>query len=200
MVSIMNKAGLTRLTILQKAFDLIYANGYQATSVDDIIATTKVTKGAFYYHFKTKDEMGLAIIKEILDPSAVEVFVEPFRNTEHPNKEIYGMIKHLLYEDPLLLAKYGCPVSNLVQEMTPWHKEFSHALAKLTLKWRTLMISTIKTGIKSGYYKSNINPEQVADFVVSGYWGIRNLGKVNNSSDCYKGYLKELKNYLDALR
>ena len=67
----MKKAEITRLNILQKAFDIIYANGYQTTSIDDIIATTKVTKGAFYYHFKSKDEMGLAIINEILN--SVEV-------------------------------------------------------------------------------------------------------------------------------
>jgi AcrR family transcriptional regulator len=196
----MNKAGLTRLTILQKAFDLIYANGYQTTSVDDIIATTKVTKGAFYYHFKTKDEMGLAIIEEILNPATVDKFAEPFKHAGDPNKEIHGMIKFLLFENPLLLAKYGCPVSNLAQEMTPWHKEFSHALNGLTSKWRSMMTSSIKEGIKSGYYKSTVNPQQVSDFVISGYWGIRNLGKVNNSSECYKGYLKELKNYLNSLK
>jgi TetR/AcrR family transcriptional repressor of nem operon len=196
----MNKAGLTRLNILQKAFELIYAKGYQATSVDDIIATTKVTKGAFYYHFKTKDEMGLAIIQDILNPSSVDLFIEPFQQTNDPNKEIYGMIKHLLYENPVLLAQYGCPVSNLAQEMTPWHQEFSDALNALTARWRQIMIDTIKNGKKSGYYKSGIHPGQVADFVLSGYWGIRNLGKVNNSADCYKGYLKELKNYLQGLR
>jgi AcrR family transcriptional regulator len=58
----MKKSAATRLMILEKAFELIYAKGYQTTSIDDIIATTKVTKGAFYYHFKTKDEMGLLLL------------------------------------------------------------------------------------------------------------------------------------------
>jgi TetR/AcrR family transcriptional repressor of nem operon len=71
----MKKAESTRLNILQKAFELIYVNGYQTTSVDDIIATTKVTKGAFYYHFKTKDEMGIAIINEILKPTLSAGFI-----------------------------------------------------------------------------------------------------------------------------
>ena len=188
------------MTILQKGFDLIYKNGYQATSVDDIIATTRVTKGAFYYHFKTKDEMGLAIIKEILDTPAVEQFTERFRNTGDPNKEIFSMIKHLLFEDPLLLPKHGCPVSNLAQEMTPWHKEFSAAIEKLSTKWRSIISSAIKEGIRSGYYKKRVHPQQVSDFVISGYWGIRNLGKIHDSTECYKGYLKELKNYLESLR
>ncbi|GAA6766408.1 hypothetical protein AAFH68_23500 [Flavobacterium sp. CGRL1] len=50
----MSKAVNTRLTILHKAFELIYTKGYQTTSVDEIIATTQVTKGAFYYHLKIK--------------------------------------------------------------------------------------------------------------------------------------------------
>lgn len=43
----MKKSANTRATILQQAFELIYKKGYQSTSIDEIIATTKVTKGAF---------------------------------------------------------------------------------------------------------------------------------------------------------
>ena len=196
----MGKASETRLLILRKAFELIYAKGYQATSIDEIIATTNVTKGAFYYHFKTKDDMGIAIIQEILTPSMIEVLIEPFKNTQDPNKEIYHVTRHLLFEDPLLLVQYGCPVSNLTQEMTPWNEEFSKALSALVFKWQSIMITTIKKGIKSGYYRKNINPEQVCNFLMSGYWGIRNLGKLHNTSECYHGYLKELKIYLSSLR
>lgn len=196
----MSKAANTRFTILQKAFELIYANGYQATSIDDIIATTKVTKGAFYYHFKTKDEMGLAIIHEILNPTMLESFIEPFKNTTDPNKEIYSMTKQLLFENPFLLVQYGCPVSNLTQEMTPWNEEFSKALNELILKWQNLMVSTIKNGIKTGYYRKNIHPEQVTYFLMSGYWGIRNFGKLTNNTDCYTLYLKELRLYLNGLK
>ncbi len=196
----MNKAAATRINILQKAFELIYTKGYQTTSIDEIIATTKVTKGAFYYHFKTKDEMGLALIHEVLDPAMVEGFSEVFKKTDDPNKEIYDMTRYLLLEDPMLLVKYGCPVSNFTQEMTPWHKEFSKALGELMMKWRELLISTIKRGIKKGYYRKDIDAERVCDFLISGYWGIRNLGKLNNSADCYKGYLKELKIYLKNLK
>lgn len=62
----MKKAEATRMAILEKAFDLIYKQGYQATSIDDIIATTRLTKGAFFYHFKNKDEMGIAVINEVM--------------------------------------------------------------------------------------------------------------------------------------
>jgi TetR/AcrR family transcriptional repressor of nem operon len=81
----MSKAANTRITILQKAFELIYSKGYQTTSIDDIIATTQVTKGAFYYHFKTKDEMGVAIIEEILKPTMLEAVYKTNREFRKPN-------------------------------------------------------------------------------------------------------------------
>src|SRR5690606_27776609 len=86
----MKKAEATRLTILQKAFELIYVKGYQTTSIDDIIATTQVTKGAFYYHFKTKDEMGVAIINEILKPTLSNSFIKPLQKDQNPLDGIYN--------------------------------------------------------------------------------------------------------------
>ena len=60
----MSKAAAIRHTILHQAFELIYQNGFHATSINTIIATTQVTKGALFYHFKTKEDMGLALINE----------------------------------------------------------------------------------------------------------------------------------------
>lgn len=85
----MKKSEATRLNILRKAFELIYEKGYQTTSVDEIIATTQVTKGAFYYHFKTKDEMGLAIINELMRSSFQDTFIDPFQVSENPLDTIY---------------------------------------------------------------------------------------------------------------
>ncbi|WP_317129372.1 TetR/AcrR family transcriptional regulator [Flavivirga rizhaonensis] len=48
--------------------------------MDNIIATTQITKGAFYYHFKSKDDMGLVIINEILKPMFANSFVKPLQN------------------------------------------------------------------------------------------------------------------------
>jgi len=195
----MTKASATRLTILEKAFELIYTKGYQTTSIDEIIATTKVTKGAFYYHFKTKDEMGLAIINEILKPTMQNAFIKPLQESKNPIKEIYATTKSLLFDIPFLKLEYGCPTGNLTQEMTPWNVEFGKALAELILEWQHTIENCIKKAKENGMVRKNVNTQQVAYFIMSGYWGIRNFGKVYNSTDCYYSYLKELKIYLNSL-
>lgn len=196
----MKKAEATRLNILEKAFELIYVKGYQTTSIDEIIATTQVTKGAFYYHFKNKDEMGVSIINELLKPSMTSSFIEPLRSDSDPLNAIYNLMHNLLIENKFLKVEYGCPASNLTHEMTPWNADFHHALNDLTQQWIKTMADSIENGKKNGYVRANIDALQATMFVLSGYWGIRNFGKLENSKDVYFPFLKELRNYLDSLR
>jgi len=196
----MKKAAATRRDILQKAFGLIYTKGYQTTSIDDILATTQVTKGAFYYHFRNKDEMGLAIIEEIMKPALAEGLIEPLLRQPDPLKAIYDMMYGLLMKNDFLKVEHGCPAANLTQEMTPWNEDFSKALEELTQQWQKVMSAAIEKGKKGGLVRKDVHAKQVTLFVMSGYWGIRNFGKLENSKSVYLPFLKALKQYLDALR
>ena len=196
----MSKAAATRHDILEKAFGIIYTKGYQTTSVDEIIAATKVTKGAFYYHFKNKDEMGVAIINEIVKPTMLSSLAGPMEKAADPLAQIYEMTKALLFDIPFLTIESGCPVGNLAHEMTPWNMEFGNAISEITTMWKSTIEQSLKKGKETGMVRNDVNEEQVAYFVMSGYWGIRNFGKLSNSSECYHSYLRELKIYLDSKR
>jgi TetR/AcrR family transcriptional regulator, transcriptional repressor for nem operon len=195
----MSKAAQTRLIILQKAFELIYQKGYQTTSIDEIIATTKVTKGAFFYHFKSKDEMGLAIISEILQPTMEEFFIKPLLQNSDPKVVIYQLIEDLLLNNPFLKQEFGCPAANLTQEMTPWNSHFSKVLSLLTKKWVEAFVAALEKGKINGQIRQTVNAEQTALFVMSGYWGIRNFGKMSDDLAFYRAYLMELRDYLEGL-
>lgn len=196
----MSKASETRLMILQKAFELMYTSGYQATSIDEIIATTKVTKGAFFYHFKNKDEMGLAVINEVMFPATYDTLVRPLINSDDPVKDIYSVMHGLLFENSFLQVKYGCPAGNFAQEMSPLDSEFAFALSKLVEEWEGTIQASIRRAKKTGKIKKEVNAKQVAVFVAAGYWGIRNYAKMYNNNASYTVYLKELKRYLASLK
>jgi AcrR family transcriptional regulator len=196
----MKKSQETRLHILQTAFGLIYNNGYQTTSVDEIIAKTNVTKGAFYYHFKTKDEMGLAILNELLKPIFSTNFIEPLKRADDALETIYNLIYHLLINDPLMTLESGCPASNLTQEMAPWNRDFTMTLNELSQNWEQAMIQAIRNSQEKGLINTNADPKEITVFVLSGYWGIRNLGKLETSKSLYLVFLKGLKSYLNSQR
>ncbi|MBO9659369.1 MAG: TetR/AcrR family transcriptional regulator, partial [Chitinophagaceae bacterium] len=167
----MKKSEATRLNILEKAFELIYMKGYQTTSIDEIIATTQVTKGAFFYHFKNKDEMGLAIINELLKPVLNNSFIGPLTSEQDPLSAIYKMMHHLLIENKFLKPEYGCPAANFTQEMSSWNTDFNTVLNDLSKQWQKTMITAIEKGKKEGFVKNSVNAKQVTTFVLSGYWG-----------------------------
>jgi len=196
----MSKTSHTRQNILEKAFELIYKNGYQSTSVDDIIATIAVTKGAFYYYFKTKDKMGVAIINEILKPSMQDTFIIPLENSSNPIEKIYEMIHFFLFENPFMKFEYGCPTGNLINDTSNRHIEISKAMNELIFDWQTSFEKAIQRSIEKGILKNNIDPKQITYFIISSYWGIRHFSKVYNNNDCYYNYLKELRRYLDNLK
>lgn len=196
----MKKAAATRFTILEKAFGLIYEKGYQTTSIDDILASTQVTKGAFYYHFRNKDEMGLAIINELLRPTLTDSFITPLQEDPNPLNAIYKLLYDLLMKNEFLQADFGCPASNFTQEMSPWHSGFQEALNDLTGLWNKAMIKAIEKGKKNGYVRKEVNARQVTMFVMSGYWGIRNFGKLGAGKKTYQPFLRELKTYLYQLQ
>ncbi|MEJ0028900.1 MAG: TetR/AcrR family transcriptional regulator [Bacteroidota bacterium] len=195
----MSKGDNTRLIILKKAFHLSYAHGYQLTSVDDIIAQTHVTKGSFYYHFKTKDAMGIAMIQDVLYPGMHEALIKPLEASNDPISDLYDMMKGLLLHNPFFQVKYGCPAINLIEEMAPVNKRFHKALYALIEKWHDTIAHVIEKGKASGKVHHNVHGKNVALFISVGYAGTRNMGKLYGEA-CYTTYLKELKKYLETLR
>jgi len=194
----MSKGAQTRLTILRVAFELIYAKGYNATSIDEILKKTHVTKGSFFHHFKNKEEMGLALINEVLSPRMHEVMITPLLAGEEPLNEIYQMMEGLLMDEEHFDVKYGCPAINLINEMAPLTPSFNKALNALSNDWQNAIITALEKAKSLGKVGKDKDPKIIAIFLISGYGGVRNLGKIYGKS-YYQQYLHELKSYLDKL-
>ncbi|MDE1207886.1 TetR/AcrR family transcriptional regulator [Tenacibaculum larymnensis] len=196
----MKKSANTRATILQQAFELIYKKGYQSTSIDEIIATTKVTKGAFYYHFKNKKQMGIAVIKEIIQPKTIDLSISSLSSPDSLCDSLYTMIEELLLHNSFLKIEHGCPLANLTQEMSPLDNDFKQALNEVKSLWTDAISSSIIKEQQNNTLNPSINAEEVADFIIASYWGARALGKLSNKTDTYTHHLKQLKLYLTGLK
>lgn len=196
----MDKATTTRIHILEKSFRLIYKNGYQATSIDKIINSTQVTKGAFYYHFKDKEQMGLAMINEVIAPRLDKLLINPLNNANDPLEKIYLTIKKNLLEDTDFDVQYGCPINNLIQEMSPIKESFKSSLQKVIENWKKAIVSELENGKKNGKVNKTVDSNSIAEFIIVGYEGLRGTGKVYQNLDLYQSYLKQLKFYLAMLK
>jgi len=195
----MSKAAATKQLILTKSLELIYKNGYQSTSIDEIIATTNVTKGAFFYHFKSKEEMGLAIINEIFYPGVVEGLSRPLSNAANITEGIYKMLHSILFDHSVFIVAYGCPVANLIEEMAPVNEAFKNSLSRLVSRVQKELELALVNAQKEGQLRKDVDCKRVAIFLLTGYNGVRNIGKIFGKTS-YISFLKEIKIYLNNLR
>ncbi len=74
----------TRERLLQAASREIYRSGFQSAGLDTILASAGVTKGALYYHFKSKEALGYAVVEEVIAPDVHGKWVRPLRERQGP--------------------------------------------------------------------------------------------------------------------
>lgn len=108
-------AGETRRQIVDAADSLFYAQGFTQTSFADIAAAVKISRGNFYYHFKTKDEILDAVIDKHLSDRR-ELLAKWNETADEARKRIECFIRIVIVNQAKIMA-YGCPVGTLTTEL-----------------------------------------------------------------------------------
>ena len=82
------KSENTQKLIVETSFEMFYEKGFNYTSIPDIMKKTKLTKGAFYHHFKNKLEIGKKVIEDILSKRIHNGFIAPLIKEKKRNTYI----------------------------------------------------------------------------------------------------------------
>ncbi len=105
----------TRDQILESADQLFYQQGYEHTSFSDIAKAVRISRGNFYHHFKTKDEILHAVID--LRANNTRAMLEEWESGhEDPMARIRCYLQILLTNGSNI-SLYGCPVGTLSSEL-----------------------------------------------------------------------------------
>ena len=110
----MNAAN-TRQHIVEAADQLFYEHGFEATSFAHIAEAVQLSRGNFYYHFKSKDEILDAVIARRLSNTAAMLDAWEAESPT-PAERIRSFI-HILITNQTKIMAYGCPVGTLCNEL-----------------------------------------------------------------------------------
>ncbi|MDO6596285.1 TetR/AcrR family transcriptional regulator [Oceanihabitans sp. 2_MG-2023] len=194
------KSEITKQTILNESFKLFYENGFKTTSVDKIMKATKLTKGAFYHHYKNKKELGLAVISFKLEKRVCEGMILPLFKSGNTIDILETTFLERLKSFPVYDKQHGCPMNNFINEIGDHEIAYQIALRNIIEDWKKALIQLIERGKKENTIKKDISSEAVATYLISAFEGIRGIRKLYTNDDILEEYILGLTVYLEQLK
>ena len=189
----------TRSEILRAAFDEIYANGFHASSLDAILERTALTKGALFHQFASKLELGYAVVDEVIVPMTLARWITPLEAFDDPLKGIITLVERNIGESPAAELGLGCPLGNLIQEMSNTDTEFRRRLRRCVEIWIDGVAEHIERGRRTGYVRRSVKPRAVAEYVVVTIEGLFAVAKGLRDKSVVPGFVSSLRTFFETV-
>lgn len=189
-----------RESIIHESLKLFSLNGFNGTSIHDIIDACHTSKGGFYNHFSSKEDLFLHVLN-----TARKIWRE---------KNLYGLdetgspiekIKKLLvnFKDRYLKDSEnfpgGCIFITFAVELDVQRPHLSKEVNKGFLGFKAMIKRLLDEGAKAGYLKSEVDTQAVTDLLFAGILGTTVVYRVDKSSNSLDAAVNALIGYLDSL-
>ncbi len=182
-----------------KGLELFYQKGYHNTSIDDILTELSLSKGAFYHHFKSKEDFFISIAQNIITQKVYSQLIEPLTHDQNPIPLIIDTIQDSLEQAEHNEMDRGFMLGNFLMEFNVGHAEISGYLKDILKIWEINLISLLKRGRSDAYINRHVDCEGVATYIISSYMGIRTMMVGNNARMLKYQYMQQLKAYLYSI-
>jgi TetR/AcrR family transcriptional repressor of nem operon len=144
--------------MLAAALSVIRSKGYAATSVDDLCAAAGVSKGAFFHHFKSKEDLAVAAAERWSQMTGDLFAAAPYHKHADPLDRVLGYIdfrKSLLTGE---LPQFTCLVGTMVQETYASNPAIRDACARSISNH----VAKLEEEIRAALAKRRISPSWTA--------------------------------------
>jgi TetR/AcrR family transcriptional repressor of nem operon len=118
---------VTRTKLLDAAMYVMRLKGYAATTVDDICKAAELTKGSFFHHFTSKEELGIAAAEHFASMAAGLLAEAPYRSLPDPVDRLLGYVDFRVAILQGRICDYTCLLGTFVQELYETHPAIREA-------------------------------------------------------------------------
>lgn len=194
---------LKRMATMQRmqitGLELFYKKGYYNTSVDDILKELSLSKGAFYYHFDSKEDFFTQIIENLLVRRVYSMLIEPIEGHDNALELITNCFENALETAVHNELDFGFVLNNFINEFNGRNENIMKHLSDILKIWEVNLISTIQKGKFNGHIDRHVDAEGVVLFLMSSYIGVRTLMVENNPSARKYRFMAQLKHYFKSI-
>lgn len=159
----------TRARIVAAATDLMYVKGVGATTLDDVLAASGVSKSQLYHHFDGKD----ALVRAVID-NVGERVIEREREALGRVSTIRGLRRWrdaLVQSNALRHGAYGCALGSLATEVSDHDALARQALSKLFTEWQGLLADVLRRLQDDGVLPPDASIDQLATGLMAALQG-----------------------------
>jgi AcrR family transcriptional regulator len=193
----------TRVRILDAAQRLTMGNGFTATSVDDIIAAAGTTKGGFYNHFPTKQDLGRALVQRYCDDDAallVDLTARSARLADDPLQRLLIFIGLLADAvDEAIGEVPGCLVASFCYQRELVDDETRAVMVAAFQRWATEIRSQLERVVAVYPPRRDVDLDAIADEAVTIVEGCYVMVRVLDDMTFARRQLMQLRNYVELL-
>lgn len=185
----------SREKLLDVAFEEIYQNGYSATSVDKILKKANMNKGSMYHFFKSKKELGLAVVNERVNSYIVDKYGTLLKHEKNICDELMKLIKKRNTFD----FTCGCKLNNLMQELSPIDKDFKHALEIVYTKFENIIEQVLDKAILKNEIKHD-DTRALSMYIVASIEGCIGTAKKSQDGELFQTCISQLELFLNSIK
>jgi len=194
---------ITREKILDAAQDLILDHGFTGVSLDRVIERVGVTKGAFFYHFKSKQDLARALIQRFgAADEAVErtSWARADKLSRDPLQRVLIFIG--LFEEMFegLTEPYpGCLFASYVYELQQFDEETRAYVAEMFVRWRRNLKQRLDAAVAQYPPRLEVDTASLADMLTVVIEGAFLTSKALHQPEVVAQQLRHLRNYVELL-
>lgn len=193
-------ADRTRRRLMETAFVEIHREGFQGLRINTVLDKAGLTKGAIYHYFPSKQALGYAVVDEIIADHIKDVWLDTLARESDPAAAIRQALKKATESRDLDIGRYGCPLNNLAQEMSPIDEGFRMRTSRLFKQWRDAIAGAVERGKTSGSIRPDVDSMSVATYLLASIEGCIGLAKSQGDADVIAQCTEQIEHYLGTLR
>src|SRR5574337_289714 len=134
----------TRDRIIEAASRLVHLRGFNHTSIGEILLESGIGKGNFYYYFRSKEELGYAIIENNFWQFSTEVLDKAFGNHKDALTQLDDFLNILLDIHRRRNCTGGCRLGNMAIEMSDIHEKKKKKCQEVFDAWRVHIATVLR--------------------------------------------------------
>jgi TetR/AcrR family transcriptional repressor of nem operon len=188
----------TRDKLLDAAVRTIRKKGYAATKVDDLCATTALTKGAFFHHFDSKEALVLAAIDHFGQRAEAMFAAASYRRLSDPRDRVLGYVDLRIAMLDGALPEVTCLHGTLLQEIYATHPALRGAAARHLEAGANELAADVAAAKKRYAPRAPWTPASLARFVEAVIQGAFVMAKATQSTEAAADCLGHLRKYLET--